>query len=82
MASDKIKVVVRVRGLIAREKEQPKCICIEDSTEVIQKSTKKKWTFDRLYLHLEDNRFTYPTRKIVITSLSLGLFTETLAQIL
>ena len=48
-ASENIAVVVRIRGLIAREKDQAKAFIAEDSSDVVQRSNSKKWTFDRVY---------------------------------
>ena len=55
-SSEKIKVVVRVRNLIAREKEQLKSFTVQDATDIVQKSTSKRWTFDRVYSQLDNNR--------------------------
>ena len=53
---ERIKVVVRVRDLIGREMEQVNAFTTQDSTEIIQKNTKKSWTFDRVYSPLDNNR--------------------------
>ena len=53
---ERIKVVVRVRDLIGREMEQVEAFTTQDSTEIIQKNTKKSWTFDRVYSPLDNNR--------------------------
>ena len=45
---EKIKVVVRVRDLIGRERDQLKAFTTQDSADVIQKNTKKSWSFDRV----------------------------------
>ena len=55
-AEEKIKVVVRVRNLIAREKDQLKSFTVQDATDIVQKSTSKSWTFDRVYSQLDNNR--------------------------
>lgn len=53
---ESIKVVVRVRGLIAREGGEAKAFTTEDSTDLVQQSNKKRWTFDRVYSPKEDTR--------------------------
>ena len=70
---ENIKVVVRVRDLIEREKGQPKVragkgFCrnyfnvfiqafgVMDATDIVQKSSQKTWTFDRVYNAVEENR--------------------------
>ena len=70
---ENIKVVVRVRDLIEREKGQPKvragsgscrnyfnvfiqAFGVMDATEIVQKSSQKTWTFDRVYNPVEENR--------------------------
>ena len=55
-AEEKIKVVVRDRNLIAREKDQLKSFTVQDATDIVQKSTSKSWTFDRVYSQLDNNR--------------------------
>ena len=55
-AEENIKVVVRVRDLIGRERDQVKAFTTQDSTEIVQKNTKKSWTFDRVYSPLDNNR--------------------------
>jgi len=52
------KIVFRC-SLIAREKDQAKAFAIEDSTDVIQKSSKKKWSFDQVYSPIDNNRTVY-----------------------
>jgi len=56
---ENIKVVVRVRDLIARERDQPKAFGVFDATDIVQKNTNKSWTFDRVYSPVEDNRAVY-----------------------
>ena len=56
---DLIKVVVRVRKLINREKGQEKSFSVQDSQEVIQKGTEKVWRFDRVYSQADDNSAVY-----------------------
>ena len=71
---ENIKVVVRVRDLIEREKGQPKvragsgscrnyfnnvfiqAFGVMDATDIVQKSSQKTWTFDRVYNPVEENR--------------------------
>ena len=53
---EKIKVVVRVRDLIGRERDQLKAFTTQDSADVIQKNTKKSWSFDRVFGPLDNNR--------------------------
>ena len=55
-AEEKIKVVVRVRDLIGREKDQLKAFTVQDATDIVQKNTNKSWTFDRVYSKLDNNR--------------------------
>lgn len=59
--SEKIKVVVRVRNLIARERDQLKAFTVQDATDIVQKNTSKSWTFDRVYNQLDDNRYFSPS---------------------
>ena len=70
---ENIKVVVRIRELIAREKGQEKVsvfmvvnlshvflsqvFSVVDAKEIIRKGTDKTWTFDRVYNPVEDNRY-------------------------
>ena len=57
MAEDEnIKVVVRIRDLIPREKGQEKVFSVMDAREIVRKGTDKTWTFDRVYNPVEDNR--------------------------
>ena len=49
-------MVVRVRGLIAREGGEAKAFTTEDSTDLVQQSNRKRWTFDRVYSPKEDTR--------------------------
>ena len=55
--AENIVVAVRIRGFIAREKDQAKAFVAEDSTDVVQKSNGKKWTFDRVYGPKENTRY-------------------------
>ena len=55
-AEEKIKVVVRVRKLITRERDQLKAFTVQDATDIVQKKTTKSWTFDRVYSQLDNNR--------------------------
>jgi hypothetical protein len=55
-AAENINVVVRIRGLIAREKDQAKAFTTQDSTDIVQSSNAKKWTFDRVYGPKENTR--------------------------
>jgi len=56
---ERIKVVVRVRDLIGRKRDQVKAFTTQDSTEIVQKNTKKSWTFDRVYSPLDNNSAVY-----------------------
>ena len=56
---ENIKVVVRIRDLIAREKGQEKVFSVLDAKEIVRKGTDKSWTFDRVYNPVEDNRAVY-----------------------
>ena len=59
--TDNIKVVVRVRDLIAREKEQVKSFTVQDATDIVHKKSSKSWTFDGVYSPVDNNRFlTFP----------------------
>ena len=53
---ERIKVVVRVRDLIPREKGEAKVFSVMDSDQIVRKGTEKSWTFDRVYSPLENNR--------------------------
>ena len=69
---ENIKVVVRIRDLIPREKGQEKVrvsswlfslhlllsqvFSVVDAKEIVRKGTDKSWTFDRVYNPVEDNR--------------------------
>ena len=55
-SEEKIKVVVRVRKLITRERDQLKAFTVQDATDIVQKKTTKSWTFDRVYSQLDNNR--------------------------
>jgi len=56
---DLIKVVVRVRKLINRERNENKVFTVQDSQEVVQKDTDKTWRFDRVYSQVDDNQAVY-----------------------
>ena len=53
---ENIKVVVRVRELIPREKGEEKVFSVVDAREILRKGTDKTWTFDRVFSAVEDNR--------------------------
>lgn len=72
---ENIKVVVRIRDLIAREKDQERVsvsmveilthvvlsqvFSVVDAKEIVRKGTDKSWTFDRVYNPVEDNRLVF-----------------------
>ena len=56
-AQESIKVVVRVRELIGREKDQLKAFSVQDATDIVQKKTSKSWSFDRVYSAVDNNRY-------------------------
>ena len=56
-AQENIKVVVRVRELIGREKDQLKAFSVQDATDIVQKKTSKSWSLDRVYSAVDNNRY-------------------------
>eukprot|EP00092_Neocalanus_flemingeri_P062902 GFUD01075979.1.p1 GENE.GFUD01075979.1~~GFUD01075979.1.p1 ORF type:complete len:148 (+),score=34.80 GFUD01075979.1:53-496(+) len=79
-SAENIKVVVRVRSLIAREKDQLKAFTTQDATDIVQKNTSKSWTFDRVYSQLENNRTVYiDTASDIIESTVSGFNTTIFA---
>ena len=53
---ENIKVVVRVRDLIPREKGEEKIFSVVENREILRKGTDKIWTFDRVFSSVENNR--------------------------
>jgi len=78
VSTDNIKVVVRVRDLIGRESDQRKAFTTQDSTDIVQKETKKSWTFDRVYSPLDNNRAVYSDTASSIIEQTVSGFNTTI----
>ena len=75
---ESIKVVVRVRGLIAREGGEAKAFTTEDSTDLVQQSKGKRWTFDRVYSPKEDTRSLYADTVCPLVEAAISGFNSTI----